>query len=63
LSCKQEAGQNYVTKIANNSFENLAGVQNFLEGKLTSQNCMHDEIGITLNFGNAYATVVAVRLT
>jgi hypothetical protein len=52
MSHHQTAGQSNYIKVANKSFEKVAGFK-YLGSKLTDQNCIHEEIGSTLNSGNA----------
>jgi hypothetical protein len=48
----QKAGQRQSIKIGNSSFESVAKFK-YLGTKLTDQNCIHEEIKIRLNLGNA----------
>jgi hypothetical protein len=52
MSCYQKAGEKHSIKIANRSFEDVAKLK-YLGTTLTDQNCMHKEIKIRLNTGNA----------
>jgi hypothetical protein len=52
LSDHQTTGQNHYIKKANKSFKNVVKVK-YLEMALTNQNCIHQEIKISLNLGNA----------
>jgi glycerol-3-phosphate O-acyltransferase len=48
----QKAGQRQSIKIGNRSSESVAKFK-YLGSKLTDQNCIHEEIKIRLNSGNA----------
>jgi hypothetical protein len=52
MSRYKKVGQRHGIKIANRSFEDVAQFK-YLGTTVTDQNCMHKEIKITLNSGNA----------
>jgi hypothetical protein len=52
ISRSQTTGPTYSIKIANRSFEDVGKIR-YLGTTLTDQNCMHEEINIRLNSGNA----------
>jgi hypothetical protein len=52
LSCQQNVGQNWDTRIANRSFENVSQF-NYLGTTVTNQNLIQEEIKRRLNSGNA----------
>jgi hypothetical protein len=52
LSCHQNAGQNWYTKIANSSFGNVSQFK-YLGTTVTNQNLIQEEIKKILNSGNA----------
>jgi hypothetical protein len=52
MSRHQTAGQSNYIRVANKSFERVAKFK-YLGATLTDQNCIHEEIRIRLNAGNA----------
>jgi hypothetical protein len=53
MSCHPHSGQNHNTRIANESFKNVATFK-YLVTTLTNQKYIRDEIKGGLNFGNAW---------
>jgi hypothetical protein len=51
MSHSQNVGQKHSTKIANRSFEDVAKFK-YLGTTITGQNCMHEEIPLTLKAKN-----------
>jgi hypothetical protein len=52
MPCHLNSGQNQNVRLANESFENVAGFK-YLGMTLSYQNDIHDEMKVKLNSGNA----------